>query len=69
MSVRLFDFEKLRDACHVANGQLRCDACNHRLRTRGCVEYYEPMYPFCPWCGAPVTVEAQTLAASRRAES
>ena len=60
--------DKLHDACHVANGQLRCDACNHRLRTRGKVDYYIPMYPFCPWCGVPVTVNAQMLVAARRAD-
>ena len=60
--------DELRDACHVAKGQLKCNACNHRIRTRICPEYHEPMYPFCPWCGAPVTVEAQKLAANRRTD-
>lgn len=47
--------------CHVANGQLRCDRCNHRLRTRMHTDIYELMYPYCPWCGAPVSIEAQEL--------
>lgn len=61
MTATLFESERLRNACHVSNGQLRCDACNHRLRTVSRVDTYEPMYPFCPWCGAAVTVEAQTI--------
>jgi len=54
--------------CHVANGQLKCDACGHRLKTRMHTDIYEPMYPYCPWCGAPVTVEAQELERRRRGD-
>lgn len=45
---------------HVVGSQLRCNACNQRIRTR-LAGYFEPMYPFCPWCGAPVTKDAERL--------
>ena len=61
MTLRKIDFDKIRDACHVTNGQLRCDACNKRIASKIRTGTYEPKYPFCPWCGAPVSVDAQRL--------
>ena len=52
---------ELRDKCHVVNGQIRCDECGKRIPTRHPCDFYEPKYPYCPWCGASVTVEAQMV--------
>lgn len=63
-----YDKPKLLPACHVDRYQLKCNACNHRLRTRVPSSYYEPMYPYCPWCGAPISVEAQELERRKRGD-
>lgn len=57
--------EPTKDACHVVNRQLKCDACGTRIRSDRLRGYSVPFYPFCPWCGAPVTVEAQKTVMQR----
>ena len=47
-------YRELEDACHVVNGRLLCDSCGHRIPTKAHSEFYQPKYPFCPWCGAKV---------------
>lgn len=57
MSSSLFvldSFTELEDACHVVNGTLRCDKCGHQIPTKRHTDFYQPKYPFCPWCGAKV---------------
>ena len=56
--------DKAQPKCHVTNGQLKCDRCNHRLRTKAYTD--RPFYPYCPWCGNPVSVEAQELEMMRK---